>query len=531
MASSRAKKFEQTGIAMKKAALLSVSDRTGLEAFAQELVKLGYVLLTTSGTAKFLSGVGINSTPIEEYTGQKEILDGRVKTLHPRIHAGLLARRDDAAHMRQLEVDSILPIEIAAVNLYPFTKNLKTAEAQDPEHMIEFVDVGGPTMIRAAAKNHASVYPVIDPADYLAVLTMLHNQNAEEQLRFRRGLAVKVFTHLAHDNLEIARYFAAVDAPNGSELGPIRGEVLLKTQEMRYGENPHQQAALYRPFESGPQSWRQLQGKELSYNNMLDFDAVVRLIQEFPKSAPAAVIVKHLNPCGAAIGASAASALQKAKCCDPRSHFGGIIAFNCSVDQEAALGVKEDFAEIVVAPHFEAAALDVLGKNKNLRLLEVDMTQRLALESRSILGGVLLQQRDPGASGVQELAVMTGRRPSAQEYADLEVAWRLCAHVKSNAIVLVNNGLLIGVGAGQMSRVDSVELALHKARLHGHNLEGAVAASDAFFPFTDSVETLAEAGIKAIIAPKGAKRDEDVVAAAEARNVSLVFALTRHFRH
>jgi phosphoribosylaminoimidazolecarboxamide formyltransferase/IMP cyclohydrolase len=517
---------------MKKAALLSVSDRTGLEAFARELVSLGYVLLTTSGTAKFLSGVGINSTPIEEYTGQKEILDGRVKTLHPRIHAGLLARRDDPAHMRQIEADGILPIEIAAVNLYPFTKNLNTPEAKDPEHMIEFVDVGGPTMIRAAAKNHGSVYPVIDPLDYPEVLQSLTSQDVAAQLKLRRSLAVKVFTHLAHDNLEIARYFSNIDdAERGAAFSPIQGAVLLKSQALRYGENPHQEAAYYRQFESQNAPWKQLQGKELSYNNLLDVDAVLRLIQEFPTQQPAAVIVKHLNPCGAALGQTASMALQKAKHCDPRSHFGGIIAFNVTVDEEAALGVKEDFAEIVLAPSYSATALQVLSKNKNLRLIQADLNFKTPLEWRSVAGGILLQQRDTGSSSVAELEVMTSKIPNTAQMSDLQLAWKICAHVKSNAIVIVRDGLLIGVGAGQMSRIDSVDLALHKAKLHGHQVIGASVASDAFFPFTDSVEVLAQAGVTAIVAPKGAKRDEEVVAAANTSGICLLFAPDRHFRH
>ncbi|MBX7143809.1 MAG: bifunctional phosphoribosylaminoimidazolecarboxamide formyltransferase/IMP cyclohydrolase [Oligoflexia bacterium] len=519
---------------MKRAALLSVSDRTGLEAFARGLQSLGYVLLTTSGTAKFLAGVGIATVAIEEYTGQKEILDGRVKTLHPKIHAGLLARRDDVAHMRQIESDGILPIDIAAVNLYPFVKNLSGSNASDPEHMIEFVDVGGPTMIRAAAKNHASVYPVIDPADYPAVLEVLAGRASKQvsELEFRRALAVKVFTQLGYDSLEIARYFSSSGkVTDQSALSPISGVVLQKAQELRYGENPHQQAAFYTAVGATELPWKQLHGKELSYNNLLDFDAIVRIIQEFPQTQPAVVIVKHLNPCGAAVAATSEEALKMAKRCDPRSHFGGIIAFNQVVDEQSALGVKEDFAEIVVAPGFEPRALELLQKNKNIRLLQADLKSRTQFEFRTAAGGYLIQQRDQSASDISSLEVMSDRKPSKQELADLQLAWRLCSHVKSNAIVIVNQGLLIGVGAGQMSRIDSVELAIAKARKHGHTLNGAVAASDAFFPFTDSLETLAGVGVQAVVAPAGAKRDEDVVQMAKQLGISLIFAKDRHFRH
>lgn len=519
---------------MKRAALLSVSDRTGIEAFARGLQALGYVLLTTSGTAKFLAGVGIQTTAIEDYTGQKEILDGRVKTLHPKIHAGLLARRDDHAHMQQIEADGILPIDIAAVNLYPFVKNLSSAEAKDPEHMIEFVDVGGPTMIRAAAKNHATVYPVIDPADYPAVLEVLKTQQgaASVGMELRRALAVKVFTQLGYDSLEIARYFSSVSKQASDSFGaPVAGVVLQKAQDLRYGENPHQAAAFYTAVGASALPWQQLHGKELSYNNLLDFDAILRIIQEFPSTQPAVVIVKHLNPCGAAVADTSVEALKMAKRCDPRSHFGGIIAFNQTVDAAAAAEVKEDFAEIVVAPGFEPEALELLKRNKNIRLLKADLKAHSTLEIRTAAGGYLLQQRDGGASDVSALEQMSDRKASANELADLQLAWRLCAHVKSNAIVLVRNGLLIGTGAGQMSRIDSVELAIAKARKHGHSLSGAVAASDAFFPFTDSLETLAGVGVVAVVAPAGAKRDEDVVQMAKQLGITLVFTKDRHFRH
>ncbi|MBN8550815.1 MAG: bifunctional phosphoribosylaminoimidazolecarboxamide formyltransferase/IMP cyclohydrolase [Deltaproteobacteria bacterium] len=514
----------------KRAALLSVSDRTGLEEFARALDSLGYVLLTTSGTAKFLTSVGITSMLVEEYTGQKEILDGRVKTLHPKIHAGLLARRDDAAHMKQLSDEGIMPIDVAAVNLYPFVQNLTTANADNPARMIEFVDVGGPTMIRAAAKNHASVFPVIDPADYARVAEMLRNKvSVEESLALRRALAVKVFTQLAYDSLEIAKYFSSVGQQEA--FPPIHGVVLERQQGLRYGENPHQQALFYKAVGSPESRWKQLHGKELSYNNLLDFDAALRVIKEFPSSTATAVIMKHLNPCGAAIADSLQDALKKAKRCDPRSHFGGVIAFNQTVSAAVAEDVKEDFAEIVIAPAFDDAALAILQRSKNLRIMTYDAAEGRGPEIRRAAGGYLLQRGDEGVSNVASLEVVSKRAPTAQELKDLQFAWMLCSHVKSNAITIAKEGMLVGVGAGQMSRVDSVELALAKAKRHEHDLQGAVAASDAFFPFTDSVETLAAQGITAVIAPSGAKRDSDVVETANRLNVALVFAPDRHFRH
>lgn len=512
----------------QKAALLSVSDRTGLEGFARTLQELGYVLLTTSGTAKFLSSVGIKSTLVEEYTGQKEILDGRVKTLHPKIHAGLLARRDDPNHMRQLEEDGILPIEVAAVNLYPFVQNLTSENAADPSRMIEFVDVGGPTMIRAAAKNHASVYPVIDPADYDRVAQALHRGASEEGKSLRRDLAVKVFTQLAFDSLEIAKYFSAVGTEE--KFPSVHGIVLQKTQSLRYGENPHQDGVFYTAVGAPEREWKQLHGKELSYNNLLDFDAALRIIAGFPSAVPTAVIIKHLNPCGAAMGSSLLEALRKAKRCDPRSHFGGIIAFNGKVDGDVAQEVKEDFAEVVIAPSYSSEALEILQRSKNLRIM-TSGTPASRLEFRAAAGGFLVQEPDAEISEVATLDVVSSRRPTEQEVKDLQFAWMLCSHVKSNAITLAKDGLLVGVGAGQMSRVDSVELAIAKAKRHEHDLRGAVAASDAFFPFTDSIETLAAQGVTAVIAPSGAKRDADVVVTANRVNISLVFAQDRHFRH
>lgn len=527
---------------MIKAALISVSDRTGLLPVAQALRKNGYSILATSGTTKFLAEAGIESTPIEEYTGQKEILGGRVKTLHPRIHGGLLARRDDPAHMAELAAEGIAPIDIAIINLYPFVQNLTGDKAGDPIKMIELIDVGGPTMLRAAAKNFRSVLPVVDPADYSALIRFIETGAAPTGglPDWRRSLAVKVFKTLAAYDLEIARYFSNVTFPESGApssattplgLGPITGVVLERAQSLRYGENPQQRAALYQPVGAGTFGWEQLGGKELSYNNLLDFDATVRMVRGLPSGRAGAVIVKHLNPCGAALAETPLEALRRAKRGDPRSHFGGIIGFNRPIGLDVAEAIKEDFAEIVLAPDFAPEALALLQRNKNLRLMRVDLAASAGLEFRSVGGGFLVQEEDAVISAVTEGEIVSTIRPSAEQLRDLQFAWNFCAHVKSNAIVLVKDEMLIGVGAGQMSRIDSVELALSKARTHDHAVKGAVAASDAFFPFPDGLETLAQAGVAAIVAPGGAKRDTDVVAAADGAGIALIRVNDRHFRH
>jgi len=536
---------------MKKAALLSVSNREGLEVFAKGLIDLDYVLLTTAGTGKYLAERGIPYVSVEEYTGQKEIMDGRVKTLHPKIYAGLLARRNNAQDMHELEVRGILPVDVAAVNLYPFAANVGSTKDQDG--MIELIDIGGPSMIRAAAKNFKYVLPVIDPADYEAVVSFLSKgcnlPSAEADLAFRRRLAIKVFAYLAYDSLEIASYFSnqagqdqpdqidlrTSDQPMGHCLGAlseVNGLVLFRKQVLRYGENPHQRAVFYQPAGLKRADWRQLGGKELSYNNLLDVDSVVRILRDLPVEPPKAVIVKHLNPCGAASADTQLQALRYAKRCDSRSHFGGIIGFSQAVGVEVAREIREDFAEVVVAPAFEAQAVEVLKQSKNLRVVQVGMQSvpRL-LELRSVLDGVLVQESDRGAADIASARLVTQRQASPAELEDLKFAWTLCAHVKSNAVVIVKNKALIGVGAGQTSRIDSVEVALMKAKYHGHDLEGAVAASDAFFPFVDGVEALAHAGVSAVIAPEGARRDAEVVAAAERLGISLFFVVDRHFRH
>ena len=516
---------------MKKAALISVSDRTALPGFAAKLQQLGYLLLCTSGSLAFLKEQGLEAQSIEQYTGQPEILDGRVKTLHPKIHAGLLARRDKPEHMRELEEHGIYPIELAVINLYPFLKNLESEAASDPQRMVELIDVGGPAMIRAAAKNGGSVYVVTDPADYPKVAEALEQRDSEAQLRLRRALAVKAFTLMAADNLAVAKYFSA-KLEEHEDFPPVSGEVLVRADTLRYGENPHQAAALYREFNAGPSPWSQLSGKELSYNNLLDLDAVYRVISSFQQSKPFCAIIKHLNPCGAALAETVLGALEAAKLGDPRSHFGGIIGFNRPVDRAVAENIREDFAELVVAPDFSAEALDLLRKNKNLRIIKVMLSESgHSMELRSVAGGTLCQAGDQRISSVEEAQLVTSRGASPAELSDLQFAWNICAHVKSNAIVIVREHMVIGVGAGQMSRIDSVELAISKAQTHGHQIRGGVAASDAFFPFPDSIERLAAAGVRVVIATSGSKRDAESIRVAEQLGISLYFSADRHFRH
>lgn len=524
-----------------KAALLSVSDKSGLAEFSRCLHNAGFKLLSTSGTKQHLIDNQIPVVPIEEYTGQKEILDGRVKTLHPKIHAGILAKAGNEKHFQQLAEDSIWPIDILVVNLYPFQQGLKDTSKTFAE-MVELIDIGGPTMIRAAAKNFGRVCVVSDPADYARVAAEL-NATGKVSEALRLELAAKVFTFTAQYDLAIAKYLSAKG--EREEIGSVvEGVVLQKQQDLRYGENPGQKAGFYRrAFSEGP-SWKQLGGKELSYNNLLDLDAALQLTrlldenlvksESTDENSCVSVIIKHLNPCGVAIANTLIESVVKAKMCDPRSHFGGILGFNVEVDAEVASSIREDFCEIVVAPAYSEDALQLLRTNKNLRIIQAPMKcgqDRGRVEMRYVDGGVLIQESDPGPSAIGEASLMSKTAPNTQQLRDLQLAWSVCSHVKSNAIVIAKDGMIVGVGAGQMSRIDSVELALHKARTHKHDLSGAVVASDAFFPFPDSVETLAEAGVAAIIAPSGAKRDEDSVKAADKSQIALLFVSDRHFRH
>ncbi|RIL06072.1 MAG: bifunctional phosphoribosylaminoimidazolecarboxamide formyltransferase/IMP cyclohydrolase PurH [Proteobacteria bacterium] len=521
---------------MQRYAIVSVSDRSKLVEFAAGLIRKGFALLTTSGTGRFLADHKLESLSIEQYSGQSEILGGRVKTLHPKIFAGILARRDNPQDLEQLKDQGIHLIDVVAVNLYPFSKEL--GQDHTLEEMIELIDIGGPSLIRAAAKNYHSVFPVIDPGDYGSVLDQLGaDAQIEQGQQFRKNLACKVFAQLALDNIDVVSYLSSesYSAPLkiNMDFPLISGLMYTKGQDLRYGENPHQRAAYYLAMEKGSRRcWKQRWGKELSFNNILDFDACARLLNALPKDLPSAVIMKHLNPCGAARAATLKEALRLSKLADPRSHFGGILGFTREVDAESAELIREDFAELVVAPGYSEQALEILKTSRNLRILELELDYRpTPLEIRSVLDGYLIQESDISYSEVSQANQVSKRTPSGRESADLAFSWGLCSHVKSNAICLVKDGTLIGVGAGQMSRIDSVELAIHKARYHGHDLKGAVAASDAFFPFSDSLECLAEAGVTAVIAPAGAKKDQEVIECADKHALALLFAADRHFRH
>jgi phosphoribosylaminoimidazolecarboxamide formyltransferase/IMP cyclohydrolase len=514
---------------MGRAALLSVSDRTGLVDFARGLLKRGFTLLATSGTAKALTEESIPCTLVEEYTGSPEILDGRVKTLHPKIHAGILAKRGVPAHEEELLRHGVHSIDVVAVNLYPFLKHVGGPTANDPYAMIELIDVGGPALLRAAAKNHLGVFAVIDPADYPTVLNALDAGGDAGPLK--RELAVKVFASLANDNLEVAKYFSGLSRTGSEQFREVEGAVLHRVQGLRYGENPHQQAGLYAPWGERKPHWKQLHGKELSYNNLLDMQAMIRLLAALPKESLWVAIVKHLNPCGVASAVDTSTALLRAKSCDSRSHFGGIIGCTRKVDLKTAQQIREDFAEIVIAPSYDEDALSCLSQSKTLRIVASPVGARGGIEMRSVANEFLLQSPDESSSTIEGAELVSGRKPTSTEVRDLGLAWSLMGQVRSNAIVVVRDQVSIGIGTGQMSRIDSVELALRRATHFGHDTKGAVAASDAFFPFPDSIETLANAGVTCIVAPSGAKRDDESVAAANRLGVSLLFAPDRHFRH
>lgn len=514
----------------KKAALLSVSTTEGLLPFARLLQEEGFTLLTTTGTGAFLKKNGISSLKIEEYTGQKEILGGRVKTLHPKIHAGILAKRDDESDRNDLISMEAFNIDVVVVSLYPFREKVRSGSEWSHRELVELIDIGGATLLRAAAKNSEFVLVAGNHHEYEACMEQLKNSDGEVSkipLEFKVRQALSAFSQLVDDTSQIYATFQEKFS------GHTKEEVIIlhEAQRLRYGENPHQKAGFFLSCTS-PLFWTQRQGKELSYNNILDLDASFSLIKPFlSETSPVAVIIKHTNPCGAAYGESVLDAVRKSKLSDPRSHFGGIIVVNKEVTEEVAEEVASDFAEIFIAPSFSEAALSRLSKMKNLRVIDFNADLLLTTqEVRTAAGGFLIQEKDPGSS-IHDSATVSMRAASSYEHEDLAFAWKLCAQVKSNAIVLVKNGTLIGTGAGQMSRIDSVELALKKASVHGHSLKGAVAASDAFFPFPDGVETLGDAGISAIVVPGGAKRDPEIIEACNKREMALLFAKNRHFKH
>ena len=519
-------------------ALLSVSDKTGLLEFAGRLVSLGIELISTGGTAKSLKAAGLPVTEVAEITGFPEIMDGRVKTLHPMIHGGLLAVLSNPDHRSAMEAHDIAPIGMLVVNLYPFEATVAKGASWDDT--IENIDVGGPAMIRAAAKNHQDVAVIVDPADYGAVGDQLVSQANRTSLDLRKQLAAKAFSRTASYDAAISQWFGS---QSGDVLGPYfaTGGPLL--QKLRYGENPHQSAALYATpgRRSGITAARQLQGKELSYNNINDTDAAIECLSEFESGSDAAcVIVKHANPCGVAVGGDLRSAYRKALSCDPVSAFGGIIALNRNLDAETAAEITELFTEVIVVPSADEAALEIIARKKNLRLLVLEngLSSLDKLSVRSVGGGLLVQTRDSATVDRMELKVVTKRTPTDQELSDLRFAFRVAKHVKSNAIVYAREGATVGIGAGQMSRVDSARIAAHKNRdisrdagLTEPSIKGSVVASDAFFPFPDGLLQAAEAGATAVIQPGGSLKDEDVIRAADDAGLAMVFTGFRHFRH
>ncbi|WP_094584404.1 bifunctional phosphoribosylaminoimidazolecarboxamide formyltransferase/IMP cyclohydrolase [Synechococcus sp. BO 8801] len=514
---------------MAATALLSVSDKRGLVPLAEGLLAQGYALLSSGGTAAALAAAGLPVTKVAEHTGAPEILGGRVKTLHPRIHGGILARRDDPVHRADLEAQGITTIDVVVVNLYPFR-----ATVADPavswETAIETIDIGGPAMVRAAAKNHADVAVLTDPDQYPAFLEALAAGQVDGSLR--RRLALAAFAHTAAYDAAIATW---IDGRLADEPGqPLRLELPLR-QVLRYGENPHQGARWFGEAGVGWGAARQLQGKELSYNNLIDLEAALTTVAAFgygPGAEPAAVVIKHTNPCGVAIGADTAEALLRALDADRVSAFGGIVALNGPVDRAAAEHLAGLFLECVVAPSFSEEARQRLAAKTNLRLLELDPGAVAgaagALQLRSVLGGVLAQQADDGPADPDAWQVVSERQPSAQEWQDLRFAWQVVRHVRSNAILVARDGRTLGVGAGQMNRVGSARLALEAA---GAAARGAVLASDGFFPFDDTVLLAAEHGIRAVIQPGGSKRDPDSIAACNANGMVMVITGRRHFLH
>jgi phosphoribosylaminoimidazolecarboxamide formyltransferase/IMP cyclohydrolase len=517
-------------------ALLSVSDKTGIEALARALAARGVELLSTGGTAKLLQQVGVPVREVADYTGFPEIMDGRVKTLHPKIHGGLLGRRgtDDAVMAAQ----SIGPIDLLVVNLYPFAATVARAGVTHDE-AIENIDIGGPAMLRGAAKNHADVAVVVDPADYAELTAELQAHGGGTTFPFRARLAAKAFAHVAQYDTLVARYLTERTSPAADESGRFPQTLLLRlerAQALRYGENPHQAAAFYREpgVAGGIAAARSVQGKELSFNNIADADTALECVRQFTQ--PACVIVKHANPCGVAVAASVGEAYEAAYRTDPTSAFGGILAFNRPLDEATARHLlARQFVEVLIAPALGPGAEAALAEKPNVRVL---LTGPLSaadgagrLEYRSVHGGMLVQQADTAVLGDAALRRVTRREPTATERRDLAFAWRVCQFVKSNAIVFAREEATVGVGAGQMSRVYSSRIAAIKAADAGLEVRGAVMASDAFFPFRDGIDVAAEQGIRAVIQPGGSRKDDEVIAAADEHGIAMLFTGVRHFRH
>jgi phosphoribosylaminoimidazolecarboxamide formyltransferase/IMP cyclohydrolase len=520
-------------MAVIKQALLSVSDKTGIVEFARGLARFGVKLISTGGTARALAEAGLAVTEVAQLTGFAEMLGGRVKTLHPAVHAALLARREVPEDLRALEAAGIAPIDLVCVNLYPFAATVAQPGCT-LERAIEQIDVGGPAMLRAAAKNYRSVAAVSDPGDYEAVLAEMAAANGALGLETRFRLAQKAFSHTAAYDGAISNYLTAHDCAGERSRFPRRLNLHFElAQPLRYGENPHQEAAFYRdlaPPAGTLARCRQLQGKELSYNNIADADAAWECAKTLDE--PACVIVKHANPCGVAVAPTLLEAYRGAFSTDPVSAFGGIVAFNRALDGAAAAALAEQFVEVVIAPGYAEQALEALGRRAAIRVLEVASGDGANdYELKRVGGGLLVQSPDTVRIGAAQLRVVTRVQPTPEQIADLLFAWRVVKFVKSNAIVFCRGGRTLGVGAGQMSRVDAARLAATKAAAAGLSLHGSVAASDAFFPFRDGVDALAEAGARAIVQPGGSVRDEEVVAAADEHGIAMVFTGYRHFRH
>ncbi|WP_299151698.1 bifunctional phosphoribosylaminoimidazolecarboxamide formyltransferase/IMP cyclohydrolase [uncultured Tateyamaria sp.] len=526
-----------TDLSPVRRALISVSDKTGLVEFARALAGHGVVLLSTGGTAAALRAAGLSVTDVSEVTGFPEMMDGRVKTLHPVVHGGLLALRDNDDHVAAMGQHGIDPIDLVVVNLYPFEETVAKGAAYGD--VIENIDIGGPAMIRSAAKNHGFVNVVVDVADYQAVIDEMSAHAGQTSYALRQRLAQTAYARTAAYDTAVSTWMAA-QVP-----GTPRRRVFAGTlaQTLRYGENPHQAAAFYTDGSAKPgvATAKQHQGKELSYNNINDTDAAFELISEFAGQGPACAIIKHANPCGVATGATLAEAYTRAFDCDRTSAFGGIIALNQPLDAETAQAITGIFTEVVIAPGADAEAVGIFSRKKNLRLLTTDMLgdpARAALAVKQVAGGFLVQDKDVGRITADDLRVVTKRQPSEQEFADLLFAWTVAKHVKSNAIIYVKDGATVGVGAGQMSRVDSTRIAARKAQdmaeamgLPAPLTQGSVVASDAFFPFADGLVTAAEAGATALIQPGGSMRDDEVIAAADEAGLAMVFTGMRHFRH
>jgi phosphoribosylaminoimidazolecarboxamide formyltransferase / IMP cyclohydrolase len=520
----------QPGDVRIRRALLSVSDKTSVVDFARGLAELGVELVSTGGTAAALREAGLEVRGIEDFTGFPEIMGGRVKTLHPRLYAGLLALRDDEAHMEAAHEHEIEFVDLVCVNLYPFEATAARRGATDHE-VIENIDIGGPTMIRAAAKNFGFSAVVVRPESYDAVLQELRETEARLSMSTRESLAAEAFSYTARYDTAIARWFAE----RQEEFPSLVMQAYEKVADLSYGENPHQRAAFY--SQTGARMHvlsqvRQLNGKDLSFNNVLDLNAGRFLVREF--EVPACVIIKHNNPCGAAVGASALDAYERAFACDPMSAFGGVICVNRTVDGAFADELLKQFCEVIFAPRFTEEALEKLSTKQNMRVLEDQERRRVNVSEwdvKRVMGGLLVQDRDLDLEERTEMEVVTERKPTEAEWGEMLFAWKVCKHVRSNAIVLARDLATVGIGAGQMSRVDSVRLAIEKAREAGSDIGGAALASDAFFPFPDGPQLAIDAGVTSIIQPGGSMRDPAVVEAADAAGISMVFSHRRHFRH